>query len=38
VGEVTEAPEFIVEAGGSRIVSVAVADVKEAWKAPFKDL
>ena len=38
VGEVTEHPEFVVETGGRRIISVPVAKLKKAWKAPFKDL
>ncbi len=38
IGEVTEAPEFVVEAGGRSLVSVPLAELKEAWKAPFRDL
>ncbi len=38
VGMVTEAPDFVIDAGGDTIVSLPTARLMEAWKRPFQDL
>jgi phosphoribosylformylglycinamidine synthase len=41
IGEVTAAPQIVIDYGGTssrRILSVSLKELKHAWKAPFGDL
>jgi phosphoribosylformylglycinamidine synthase len=41
IGEVTAAPQIVIDCGGAsgrRILSVPLKELKRAWKAPFGDL